>query len=189
MGVTLRSFILAALLIVAAAFLYRWSSSGFSAPDEAQVLQKYPSFQATGFNGDNFAADGRLLHHIEAREAVYYKLKDLLTMQQPSGVYYYYPQNENVQSWHLQADEGYIIFDQEAVLTGHIEARPLFKSEYISEARTDFLRFDLMSNLIESPAPVIVRGPDFLNYGTGLKVDLTARTVWLGAAHAQYTFP
>ncbi len=186
MGVTLRSFILAFLMVTAAAFLYRLSGMQ-SGPSNEELLQHYPTFTAVHISGDNYDADGRLRHHVEADEAVYYKNRDLLTMSKPRGIYYSYPA-EGTEQWYLSADSGSLVLNQEAELSGHVLLQPLFPDSPITRAETSYLHFDVQQNLITTDEKITISGPNFANEGTGLKADLTNRLVTIGNPHARYEF-
>lgn len=186
MGVTLRSFILAFLMVTAAAFLYRLSGMQ-SGPTNDEILQNYPTFTAVHISGDNYDDDGRLRHHVEADEAVYYKNKDLLTMEKPRGIYYSYP-SSGVEPWQLSADQGSFVRNKEAELTGHVLLQPVFEGSPVTRAETSYLHFDLQKNLISTDEKITISGPNFLNEGTGLEADLTTRLVKIGDPHARYEF-
>ena len=49
-----------------------------------------------------------------------------------------------------------------------------------------FKRFDLEKNLITTSDKITITGPNFVNYGTGLKADLTEKKIYLGDPHARY---
>ncbi len=187
MSVTLRSFILSLLLIIAAAIFYRWSAMQQTVPRE-EILERYPSFTAVGFSGDNFDADGRLIHHVEAQSVVYYKNRGLLNMVKPHGIYYNYPDplSRRQEPWQLTADEGSMVMGQEAQLKGHVTMTPLFENPEITSAKTSYLHFDLEKNLITTSDKITITGPNFVNYGTGLKADLTEKKIYLGDPHARY---
>lgn len=196
MGVTFRSFILSFILIVAAAILYQLSGHVDQTADDS-VLQQYPSFIAEDFKGDNFDRDGRLIHHIEAKDVTFFKNRSLLLMSEPSGIYYNYEKradgvhdefDRNPEAWHLSADQGQMVLDDEAELTGNVLLKPLFDSRELTDARTPYLHFDLKQNVISTDESVHISGPNFVNYGTGLRADLNEKKVYLHDPHAHYEF-
>ena len=190
MSVTLRSFILSLLLIIAAAIFYRWSAMQQTVPRE-EILERYPSFTAVGFSGDNFDADGRLIHHVEAQSVVYYKNRGLLNMVKPHGIYYNYGSKKDyrqAEPWQLSANQGRVVLNQEAELKGEVKLKALFANSPISNADTSYLHFDMQKNLITTPEKVRISGPNFVNYGHGLRADMNDKKVYLNDPHARYEF-
>lgn len=188
MGVTLRSFILSFILIVAAAIVYQLSTSR-SGPSDEEILQSYPSFSADNFAGDNFDKGGRLIHHFEADSVVYYKSKAMITMKAPKGVYYSYPSNgTKAEPWALSATSGSFVVEKEAELIGDVQMHPLFEGSAITGAVTSYLHFDLQKNMITTPETIRISGPNFVNYGTGLEADLNEKLIKVGNPHARYEF-
>ncbi|MBO8415019.1 MAG: LPS export ABC transporter periplasmic protein LptC [Proteobacteria bacterium] len=188
MGVTLRSFILSFILIVAAAFVYQLSSRQ-SGPSDEEILQTYPSFSAENFAGDNFDKGGRLIHHFEAGHVTYYKSRALITMQEPTGIYYSYPGGgSRAEPWALSATSGSFVLDKEAELIGEVEMHPLFEGSPVTSAVTSYLHFDLQQNLITTPEIIRISGPNFVNYGSGLEADLNEKLIKVGNPHARYEF-
>ena len=188
MGVTLRSFILAFILILAAAVLYQLSK-GPETVDDPTLLERYPSFSATNFSGDNFDANGRLLHHINAQTVTYYQSKGLLLMTKPRGIYYNYNTDKaDPEPWQLSADSGRLVMDDEAELKGHVVLTPRFAGSALTLAETSYLHFDLKKNFISTPKQIRILGPNFVNYGQGLRADMNTKQVYIDDPRARYEF-
>ena len=190
MGVTLRSFILSVALIVIAAIVYQLSNKR-QLMDEAEIMERYPTFTATNFSGDNFDKTGKLIHHLEAQTVIFYQNRDLLLLSKPDGIYYNYGSKKDyrqAEPWQLSANQGRVVLNQEAELKGEVKLKALFANSPISNADTSYLHFDMQKNLITTPEKVRISGPNFVNYGHGLRADMNDKKVYLNDPHARYEF-
>lgn len=186
MGVTLRSMIVAGLLIIAAALFYRLSA--VAPRSDSALLAKYPTFTAEGFHGEYYTEEGQLEMRLDSQHVEYFKASDLVTMVAPEAVYYNYDQDERLpQLWHLKGNYGSYVKDTFAILKGDIELVPLFDHEFLKRVTTTYLEWDLISNVMSSDKLITIEGKNFLNYGSNFKADLNTRQFTiLGEPHARY---
>ncbi len=186
MGVTLRSMIVAGLLIIAAALFYRLSA--VAPRSDSSLLAKYPSFTAEGFHGEYYTSKGQLEIQLDSQHVEYFKQNDLVTLVAPKAVYYNYDEDESTpQLWQLKGNYGSYIKDTFAMLKDDIELVPLFDHKFLKRVTTSYLEWDLISNVISSDKLITIEGKNFINSGSNFKADLNTRQFTiLGDPHARY---
>ncbi len=188
MGVTLRSIILAGCFIIIAAIAYRVSLHFLPKADD-EVLLKYPTFVAEGFHGENYNAQGRLTAEIASDHVEYFRHKNLVTMEEPLGIWYDLQDDGSNNRWQITAEYGTYDIDTKAVLEGRVTAVPLHEEAQVQKITTEKLTYDLLSNTVLTDLLVEIEGRNFTNSGVGLEADLTDRIVTIkGGTHARY-FP
>ena len=177
MSVTVRSIIIAALLSIAAALLYRYSSStGKLSADE--INERFPSFVATNFTAELYNEQGLLNYSIFAKDVSFFQSRDLIQANYLAGFYYDHEDlvNQPGRGWQIIADQGEIVFDTYAKLTGNVHVQPNFATSPIEEVVTPYVYFDLPQNIISSPETITVRGRNFVNSGANYEIDLNQDT-------------
>lgn len=185
MGVTIRSFVLSFLLIIAAFLLYRFSTN-LSKPQDDNLLDEYPTFTATKFDAHSYDENGLLTYSFKSDDVTYYKQKDLLEFSNPLGVYYD-RKNDALEPWQITAKTGSIIINKEVTLNDDVVIVPLFPKSFVNKVTTDNLYFDMVKNLVTAPGPVSITGTNFTNTGSNLQADLNTQQCTLsGDPHAQY---
>lgn len=189
MSVTVRAIIIAAMLSLAAALLYRYSATtGKLSADE--INERFPSFVATNFTADFYNEQGILSYSIFAKDVSYYESRDLIQASYLTGFYYDHEdlQNQPGRGWQVIADQGEVVFDRYAQLTGNVHVQPNFATSPIEEIITPSAYFDLPANTISSPDPITIRGRNFVNQGANYEIDLNLETfVIKDQPHAVYT--
>lgn len=188
MSVTVRSIIIAALLSIAAALLYRYSANtGKLSADE--INERFPTFVATNFTAELYDQQGLMSYSIFARDVNFYQSRDLIQATYLAGFYYDHEdmQHQPGRGWQIIADRGEIVFDTYAQLMGNVHVQPNFAASPIEEIITPYVYFDLPSNRISSPDAITVRGHDFINQGSNYEIDLNQKTfVIKDQPHAVY---
>ncbi|HIV55689.1 MAG TPA: LPS export ABC transporter periplasmic protein LptC [Candidatus Anaerobiospirillum stercoravium] len=177
MSVTVRSIIIAALLSIAAALLYRYSANtGKLSADE--INERFPSFTATNFTAELYNEKGLLNYSIFARDVSFYESRDLITADYLAGFYYDHEDlvNQPGRGWQIIADQGEVVFDRYAKLTGNVHVQPNFPTSPIEEIITPYVHFDLTANIISSPETITIRGRNFENQGANYEIDLNQNT-------------
>lgn len=206
MSVTLRSIIIAVCLMIAAAFLYRISNlQGQMSTEEIQA--RFPTFEATGFEGRVFDKDGLIKYNIASEQVLYYQERGLIEMQKPVGQYFDHnapikegdtihgqsqaPDNAHASvpfhHWEIEAEQGYMIHNQEAVLKGNVKIIPSSQEVKIQQILTPYMFYDLVANTISSKEEIIIKGEQFTDQGRDYLLDLNAKTfVIKDKPHAVY---
>lgn len=191
MGVTLRSMIIAALLIIGAALLYSLSSiKGRLSEDE--LSSRFPTFEATNIEGKLYNNQGKLSHSVFSTQLSYYKSKDQLDMQNIFGMVYDTStkkenSNNEEQNWQITADQAKVVIHKSADLYGNVVFVPTNASSALKKVTTPKLHYDLQTNIINSPSDIKIEGDSFTNQGSNYEVDLNQKTfVIKDQPHATY---
>lgn len=189
MGVTLRSMIIASILIIGAALLYSLSSRTGRLSEE-ELSSRFPSFEATNFRGELYNEQGQISHSMFAKDLKFYKVRDLIEAEHVVGFWYEHERgdaSEPFRGWQISADSGKMILNQSADLYGNVRVIPNFVSTEISEISTPDVHYDLQQNIISSPSEIVIVGNSFVNQGSDYEVDLTHKTfVIKDQPHAVY---
>lgn len=191
MGVTLRSMIIAALLIIGAALLNSLSSvKGRLSEDE--LSSRFPTFEATNIEGRLYNLQGKLSHSVFTKHLSYYKSKDQLDMKDIFGMVYDTSAQEEgsdkeEQNWQVTADQAIVVIHKSADLSGNVVFMPTNASSALKKVTTPELHYDLQANIIKSPSEIKMEGDAFINQGSNYEVDLNQKTFVLkDQPHATY---
>ena len=187
MGVTLRSMILAGILIIMAAIVYRLSVNLIPEVSD-ETLLKYPTFIAKNFHGENYNEEGQLTAVIDSPHVEYFEKQTLITLEKPTGVWHdYHNQQQEPNRWQIKAMKGSYIIDSKASLEGSIVLTPLHQDPTLKKISTEKVDYNLITKEIFSDRLIVIEGQNFINYGTGFKVDLNTDTITIsGEPHARY---
>ena len=189
MGVTLRSMIIASLLIIGAALLYSLSgTTGRLSEDE--ISSRFPTFTATNFRGELYNDQGQISYSLFAKDLSFYKVRNEINATGLVGFWYEHERgdvSEPFRGWQIMADQGTMILDKSADLVGNIRMVPNYVSAEIKEITTPQVHYDLTTNIISSPAEITLYGENFMNQGSNYEVDLNQKTfVIKDKPHAVY---
>lgn len=176
--------------MVAAALLYRFSSiQGQISSEEIQA--RFPTFQATNFNGKMFDKDGLIEYAISSDQVIYYQEKGLVEMLKPVGRYFDHADPMSAQGtadddpafaalpfnyWKITADQGYMVHDKVAVLEGEVTIVPSDPLSEIKKIETPHMLYNMLDNTISSKRDIAIQGQQFLDQGRDYTLDLTAKT-------------
>lgn len=176
--------------MIAAALLYRFSSiQGQISSEEIQA--RFPTFQATSFNGKIFDNEGLIKYAIKSDQVVYYQDKGLVEMINPEGSYFDHsdPIKTSIASsqqdaayaipfnfWKITADHGFMVHNKVAVLEGSVIASPSNAESEIQKITTPHMLYDMAENTISSESEIIIQGKRFIDQGRDYKLDLSAKT-------------
>lgn len=176
--------------MVAAALLYRFSSiQGQISSEEIQA--RFPTFQATNFNGKMFDKDGLIEYAINSDQVVYYQEKGLVEMLKPVGRYFDHADPMSTQGtadndpafatlpfnyWKITADQGYMVHNKLAVLEGKVTIVPSNPLSEIQKIETPHMLYNMLDNTISSKRDIAIHGQHFLDQGRDYTLDLTAKT-------------
>lgn len=195
--------IIAVCLMIAAGLFYRYSSiQGQISSEEIQA--RFPTFEATNFNGQMFDQDGLLKYTVSSEDLVYYQDKGRMEMVKPVGFFFDHASLRDVQEqenqeaqessnikpsnllskyanspfnyWTISADQGYMIHNTEAVLEGNVNAIPSDPEEEIQLISTPHMRFDMVANTVSSESEILLQGKQFIDQGKNYTLDLQAKT-------------
>lgn len=176
MGVTLRSIIIAALLMICAAILYHYSSFTGQISNE-ELTQRFPNFEASGFTGEIYNQKGQLDYSMYTEKITYYKRRDTLYVTNLTGIFYDHSDPEFPErGWQLTAGRGELELGRQARLEDQIRVVPNYAESEIREISTPSVYFDLKSNIISSAETITLRGDKFINTGSNYEIDLTRKT-------------
>ncbi len=176
MSVTVRSMIIAAILIIAAGLLYRFSGvTGRLSDDE--ISSRFPTFEATQFTGEMYDETGQITHSMFSREVTYYKSRDLVDVTGVVGLFYDHEDvDQPFRGWQMSADKGELIINKHATLQGNIKVVPNFLGSMIKEITTPYVYYDIENNLVSSPQEIVLKGDNFINQGSNYVIDIKAKT-------------
>lgn len=175
MSVTLRSFIIAAVLIIIAGLMYHFSSMTGQLSDE-EIMIRYPTFEAKNFNAEIYDKQGRLTHSLTADDVSYFQHKDYIQVNNITGMFYNQWQGKPVEGWQVTADSGYMVFNLYAKLQGDIKVTPHDKEAWVKEIATPSVFFNIVKNTISSEDEITIKGDKFINKGSDYIVDLNNKT-------------
>ncbi len=189
MGVTLRSMIIASVLIIGAALLYSLSGTTGRLSDD-EISSRFPTFTATNFRGELYNDQGQISYSLFAKDLSFYKVRNEINATGLVGFWYEHERgdvSEPFRGWQIMADKGTMILDKSADLIGNIRMVPNYVSAEIKEITTPQVHYDLTSNIISSPAEITLYGENFMNQGSNYEVDLNQKTfVIKDKPHAVY---
>lgn len=189
MGVTLRSMIIASVLIIGAALLYSLSGTTGRLSDD-EISSRFPTFTATNFRGELYNDQGQISYSLFAEDLSFYKVRNEINATVLVGFWYEHERgdvSEPFRGWQIMADKGTMILDKSADLIGNIRMVPNYVSAEIKEITTPQVHYDLTSNIISSPAEITLYGENFMNQGSNYEVDLNQKTfVIKDKPHAVY---
>lgn len=176
MSVTVRSIIIAAVLMICAALLYRYSNvTGQISSDE--LSSRFPTFVASKFTGETFNTNGQLDNSLFADKLQYFKSRNEVEATNLIGFYY---DNKDptmpFRGWQISASNGQVIMDKQATLSGNIKIVPNYVSAPIKEIDTESLYFDIPKRTISSTDKIVIKGDHFVNTGSNYVVDLNKKT-------------
>ncbi len=192
MGVTKKSFVIAAVLLATALALTWFVSSliSKSAPPDTSHL---PTMTGTGFSGLFYAADGKPENALDAETLVYYEKDKRLELTDAHLIHYRYGEDRKTgDKWHIESDNALILIDQNALLTGNVILYPADDNPAklrLTDIKSDTADYDFQTEQVSSPDPVTILGPNYIDRATGFVADLKLNQVTLkGEPHGTY-FP
>lgn len=176
--------------MVAAALLYRFSSIQGQISSE-EIQSRFPTFQATNFNGKMFDKDGLIEYAISSEQVVYYQDKGLVEMLKPVGRYFDHADPMSTISsakqdpssivlpfnyWTISAEQGYMVHNKVAVLEGEVTVVPSDPLSEIQKIETPHMLYNMLDNTISSKRKIAIYGRQFVDQGRDYTLDLTAKT-------------
>lgn len=170
MTVTLKSFIIAILLLILSVIIYRFSQVQNDKVD--QDLSNLPTFKAFGVNGSIYNEKGALNHTLNAITLEYYDNKKLLNLYKPLIESYDHNANGKVEKWLLSGDKGTAIVGEEAKISGNVNLYPGFSHPQIKIIKANYLIYDFKKDIVTSKDLVTIKGHNWVNTGINFKADL-----------------
>lgn len=142
-------------------------------------LQLIPDFTAYGLATRVFESDGRLAHQIRATRMAHFSAIRLTELEEPVYTTFLSERSVNVQEtgaeWQISARYGRFYEDERLELTDAVAIVNRSGIGYIEEITTDNLAIDLQTGIMQTDAPVTLRGPQFYVHGVGMRIDLEAQ--------------
>ncbi len=170
MTVTLKSFIIAILLLILSVIVYRFAQVQNDKVE--QDLSYLPTFKAFGVNGAIYNKKGSLNHTVNSITLEYYDKKKLLNLEKPLIESYKYNTNGSVEKWLLSGDIGNAVIGKNAKISGHVNLYPGFSHPQIKIINANYLIYDFKKDIVTSKDRVTIEGHNWVNTGINFKADL-----------------
>ena len=98
MGVTLRSMIIASVLIIGAALLYSLSGTTGRLSDD-EISSRFPTFTATNFRGELYNDQGQISYSLFAEDLSFYKVRNEINATGLVGFWYEHERGDVRSDW------------------------------------------------------------------------------------------
>lgn len=152
-----------------------WRSANVS-NDQTIDQQLEPDFIAESLASSIYNKKGQLSHIIDAQRMEHYTNLEFTHFEYPQ--YTLFPKG-NSKPWKLSAKEATLYSNNRVILESRVQLLSTDKTSLIKEINCKYLELDLNTNIISSDQTVMIQGKDFIEYGSGLIVDLNTKQMTL----------
>ena len=185
MTVTLKSFIIAFVLVILSVAIYRYAQLHQQEP--TSDLSTLPTFSAEGFEGQSYDQDGLIVHKLKASHIDYYSKVQRLELENPVLKSYDHLKNGQTETWFLSGNYGQVFINDKAIIEGEVRLYPGFFHPNLKEITANKLNYNFKNDVVTSQDRVTITGHDFVNSGTNFSADLQNNTMkYKGEPHVIY---
>ena len=184
MTVTLKSFIIAFVLVILSVAIYHYAQLHQQEP--TSDLSTLPTFSAEGFEGQSYHQNGLIVHKLKASHIDYYSKVQRLELENPVLKSYDHLKNGQTETWFYQV----IMVRSLSMIKRLLKARSgsigLFHPN-LKEITANKLNYNFKNDVVTSQDRVTITGDDFVNSGTNFSADLQNNTMkYKGEPHVIY---
>lgn len=181
-----RTYLLATLLFIVAAtsYLYFEHMDKPNQSADTQESELVPDFVAEALTSKLYTQQGKLAHWVKASHMEHFSQLGFTTFD--NAKYTIYPENDSL-PWDVSANEAVLYDTNKLMLEKRVHLVNTDLDSPIREIHTNYLEFDLNTNIITSDQTIIIEGDGFTMYGSGLQVDLNTQAMSLNQ-HVQTVY-